>query len=215
MFHRFLPLFVVSSLLFVSLSFVTNSKSWFFFRTGLHDINKMGISGEYENEPQAVFDGETITVPPERPDSSYFAQIMGETTDDNKRIEIDLSSQKLYAYDGDSLVYNFTISSGKPWWATPTGEFRTWIKLRYQRMRGGSRALGTYYDLPNVPHIMYFYNDKVPQWRGYGIHGAYWHNNFGNPMSHGCVNVKLMEAEALYNWAGVGTRVTISGSTPT
>jgi len=81
-------------------------------------------------------------------------------------------------------------------------------------MEGGSQALGTYYNLPNVPHIMYFYNESVPKWQGYGIHGAYWHNNFGNPMSHGCVNMQLGDAEALYNWADVGTRVIIYGSTP-
>ena len=81
-------------------------------------------------------------------------------------------------------------------------------------MVGGSRALGTYYDLPNVPHIMYFYNENTPKWKGYGIHGAYWHNNFGHPKSHGCVNLQLGDAELLFNWAEVGTRVIIYGQTP-
>ena len=69
-------------------------------------------------------------------------------------------------------------------------------------MAGGSKALGTYYYLPNVPCTMYFY-------KGYGLHGTYWHNNFGHPMSHGCVNMKTEEACTLFDWASVGTRVNV------
>ena len=96
-------------------------------------------------------------------------------------------------------------------------------------MSGGSQALGTYYDLPNVPFTMFFYNDKQPKWRGYAIHGAYWHNNFGHPMSHGCVNMSIAESEQIYYWAqpnlqdrasiqttadNPGTRIIIYGTTP-
>ena len=69
-------------------------------------------------------------------------------------------------------------------------------------MTGGSKALGTYYNLPNVPYVMYYY-------QGYGIHGAYWHNNFGHPMSHGCVNMKPEEAGIVFNWADIGTKVVV------
>jgi len=103
--------------------------------------------------------------------------------------------------EGDTTVGSFLISSGK-WSPTPTGEWPIWIKLRYTRMKGGSKALGTYYNLPNVPYTMY-YN------QGYGIHGAYWHNNFGQPMSHGCINMKPEEAGIVFNWASVGTVVKI------
>ncbi len=113
---------------------------------------------------------------------------------ENKWIEIDLSDQKIYAHEGERVVYEFLTSTGK-WAPTPIGTFRIWIKLRYAKMSGGSRALGTYYYLPNVPYIMYFY-------KGYGIHGAYWHNNFGTPMSHGCVNLSIPDAEKLFYWAG-------------
>lgn len=68
-------------------------------------------------------------------------------------------------------------------------------------MSGGSRALGTYYNLPNVPYTMYFYNEETPKSRGFGIHGAYWHNNFGYPMSHGCINMRIKDVEKLYYWA--------------
>jgi lipoprotein-anchoring transpeptidase ErfK/SrfK len=62
--------------------------------------------------------------------------------------------------------------------------------------------VGPGYDLPNVPYVMYFY-------QGYGLHGTYWHHNFGHPMSHGCVNFKTEDAGWLYNWASVGTLVNI------
>ena len=62
-------------------------------------------------------------------------------------------------------------------------------------MKGGSKELGTYYNLPNVPNNMFFY-------KGFAIHGAYWHNNFGHPMSHGCVNSPLAQVAQLFEWAG-------------
>lgn len=117
-----------------------------------------------------------------------------------KRIEVDLTNQRLYAYEGSKRVMDFLVSTGK-WGRTPTGVFNIWIKLRSTKMEGGSKELGTYYYLPNVPFTMFFYNDEIPKWRGYGIHGTYWHENFGHPMSHGCVNMKTEEVEQLYYWA--------------
>ena len=129
--------------------------------------------------------------------------------------------------EGDRIIYEFLVSTGK-WGRTPTGDFTTWIKLRSTRMQGGSKALGTYYNLPNVPYTMYFYGSGIPKSRGYGIHGAYWHNNFGHPMSHGCINMKVEEARLLYEWANPpatgyttyvdadhpGTPITIYGTAP-
>jgi len=66
-------------------------------------------------------------------------------------------------------------------------------------MKGGTGR--NYYNLPNVPYVMFFENDQVPGWKGYGIHGAYWHNDFGRPKSHGCVNLPVGAAEKLYYWA--------------
>jgi lipoprotein-anchoring transpeptidase ErfK/SrfK len=62
--------------------------------------------------------------------------------------------------------------------------------------------VGPGFYLPDVPYTMYFYE-------GYGIHGTYWHNNFGHPMSHGCVNMRTSEAEWMFNWASVGTLVNV------
>ncbi len=118
----------------------------------------------------------------------------------NKRIEVDLTNQRLYAFEGDEKVYDFLISSGK-WGRTPTGTFRIWGKFRYTKMSGGSQALHTYYYLPNVPFVMFFGNADVPAARGFSLHGTYWHTNFGHPMSHGCVNMKTEQAELIYYWS--------------
>jgi lipoprotein-anchoring transpeptidase ErfK/SrfK len=90
------------------------------------------------------------------------------------------------------------VSTGLPWYPTPTGEFRIWIKLRATKMEGGEGKY--YYYLPNVPYVMFFENDQVPGWRGYGLHGTYWHNDFGTQRSHGCVNLPTTVAERLYYW---------------
>lgn len=111
-------------------------------------------------------------------------------------IDVDLSQQRLYAYEGDTLVNSFVVSTGT--WQTPTvtGKYKIWIKLRSAPMSGPG------YYLPDVPYIMYFY-------KGYGIHGTYWHNNFGTPMSHGCVNMTIADAEWVYNFTSVGTVVNV------
>ncbi|MBP9719115.1 MAG: L,D-transpeptidase [Candidatus Levybacteria bacterium] len=129
--------------------------------------------------------------------------VLGDSTAE-KKIYVDLTRQMLYANEGDNTVYAFPVSTGK-WGRTPTGTFKIWIKLRYTRMSGGNPAIGTYYNLPNVPYTMFYYNDDVPKSSGYSIHGAYWHNNFGRPMSHGCINMKTEEAEQIYSWANPPT----------
>ncbi len=126
----------------------------------------------------------------------------------NKRIEVKLATQHLYAYEDDKVLYDFLISSGK-WNPTPKGTFYPWIKLRSTRMTGGNKALGTFYDLPNVPYVVYFSNAQVPGYAGYSLHGAYWHNNFGQPMSHGCVNVRPNQMAMLYPWIDYSTPIII------
>ncbi len=163
-----------------------------------------GLTGEYDPlHTTAIFNNEMVFVP-----SQQFADahVLGDDDSediedpDYKRIEVDLTNQKLYAFEGDKKVMEFLVSTGK-WGKTPTGEFRIWTKLRYTRMSGGSKELRTYYNLPNVPFTMFFSNAEIPASRGFGIHGTYWHDNFGHPMSHGCVNMKTEEVEQLYYWA--------------
>lgn len=124
--------------------------------------------------------------------------ILGVSAEGERYIEVDLSEQKLRAWDHGNLFLETPISSGLAWWPTPQGEFRIWVKLRYTKMEGGEGR--NYYYLPNVPFVMYFENSAIPGWRGYGLHGAYWHNDFGNPRSHGCVNLPIPIAEKLYYW---------------
>ena len=111
-------------------------------------------------------------------------------------IDVDLSNQKLVAYEGDTPVYWVTVSTGLPGTPTVTGQYRIYVKYPAQTMSGPG------YYLPDVPYVMYFY-------QGYGIHGTYWHSNFGQPMSHGCVNTPTPDAEWLYQWAEVGTLVNV------
>ena len=114
----------------------------------------------------------------------------------DKWILIDLSDQYLAAYEGKNPVYAAWVSTGLPGTPTLKGEFHVYVKLESTRMRGSG------YDLSGVPHTMY-YN------RGYAIHGAYWHENFGQPMSHGCVNLDEPDAEWIYEWTSIETLVKI------
>jgi len=109
-------------------------------------------------------------------------------------IDVDLSSQTAHAYQGDTLVNSFVVSTGTWRYPTVVGKFKVYVKYRAAPMSGPG------YYLPGVPYIMYFY-------KGYGLHGTYWHNNFGTPMSHGCVNLRTSDAKWLFNFASVGTVV--------
>lgn len=112
-------------------------------------------------------------------------------------IDIDLSSQVLTAYENGLPIFQSMVSTGLSGTPTPVGTFAVNYKLASQRMTGPG------YDLPGVPWVMYFTN------RGHAIHGTYWHNNFGSPMSHGCVNLPTSNAQWLYGFAGVGTPVVV------
>ncbi|WP_347276111.1 L,D-transpeptidase [Coleofasciculus sp. FACHB-T130] len=111
-------------------------------------------------------------------------------------IEVNLSKQRLIAWEGGRRVYSVRISSGKRSTPTRVGTFRIQSKHRTARMRGRD------YNVPNVPYTMYYSG-------GYAIHGAYWHNRFGTPVSHGCVNVPVAQARKLYSFASHGTKVVV------
>jgi len=114
---------------------------------------------------------------------------------DEKWIDVDLSEQRVVAYNGDEQVKAFDISAGKDDSPTVIGEFNIWIKTAVQDMYGGDRAASDYYYLKDVKWVQYFYED-------YSFHGAYWHDNFGEPMSRGCINMRNEEAKWLFDWAG-------------
>jgi lipoprotein-anchoring transpeptidase ErfK/SrfK len=102
---------------------------------------------------------------------------------------VELSTQTLIAYDGTEEVFRTTISSGRAGTPTLQGKFRIRRKLESQLMTGPG------YYLPNVPWVMYFQ-------AGFALHGAYWHDKWGTPTSHGCVNLRREDAKWLYDWTG-------------
>lgn len=116
--------------------------------------------------------------------------------DEGRWIDVNLSEQQIYVYEGDVLVNSFIVSTGVYDTPTVTGEFNIYVKVPMQDMSGPG------YYLSNVPWVMFFYDE-------YGFHGTYWHDNFGAPMSRGCVNLRTEDAEWLYHWASVGTRVVV------
>lgn len=111
-------------------------------------------------------------------------------------IDVDLSKQMLYAYEGNTLVNSFVVSTGTWDHPTVTGEYHIYVKYDYTDMSGDD------YYLADVPNTMYFYE-------GYAIHGTYWHNNFGTPMSHGCVNLSIPDSSWMFEFASVGTLVNV------
>jgi len=111
-------------------------------------------------------------------------------------IEIDLTNQTLYAYRDNQLITGFKVSTGTSSHKTVTGTFKIFTKYPTITMTGPG------YDLEGVPFSMFFY-------KGYAIHGTYWHDNFGTPMSHGCVNMKTDDAAWIYKNAPVGTYIMV------
>ncbi len=111
-------------------------------------------------------------------------------------IDVNLTQQRVYAYAGDNVVNSFLVSTGTWLHPTVTGKYHIYIKLRYTDMSGPD------YYLPNVPYTMYFF-------KGYGLHGTYWHHNFGVPMSHGCVNLSIPDSAWLFDFSSVGTLVNV------
>lgn len=111
-------------------------------------------------------------------------------------IEVDLSGQRLVAWNGGKPVKSVVVSTGKSRTPTRTGTYSIQSKYRSAEMRGRN------YYVPNVPYTMYYSG-------GYAMHGAYWHNRFGTPVSHGCINLPVSQARWLYRWAPVGTKIVV------
>jgi len=227
--------FISFTVLFLCTFFVLQKNQTHINREPLADPVSLSelISGQTlpppPNEQYAIFHGTQIT-PPQLTSLRQISRVLGVTTENDKRIEVDLTNQRVYVFEGNRKVYDFIVSTGK-WGPTPTGTFHIWAKVKSQLMEGGDQSAGTYYYLPNVPYVEFFYNDDVAKSRGFSFHGAYWHNNFGHPMSHGCVNMRFEDAQKLYDWTSPvvtnpnawstnataenpGTEVVIYGSPP-
>jgi lipoprotein-anchoring transpeptidase ErfK/SrfK len=141
-------------------------------------------------------DSATIVNRPERDRLSPqdFDQLGIEDGSQTRWIDVDLSSQTVSAFQGRVDLQTFLVSTGV--WRTPTvtGQYQIYQKFETDDMRGPG------YYLKDVPYTMYFYKD-------YGLHGTYWHSNFGQPMSHGCVNLSTDDARWLFEFASEGTLV--------
>ena len=105
-------------------------------------------------------------------------------------IHVNTAEQVLTAYEGDRLVFATLVSTGKSGWETPVGQFRVWYKLRHGEMRGHRAS----YLVEEVPHALFFGADTA-------LHGANWHDRFGIPVSHGCINLSPQDAAWLFRWA--------------
>ncbi len=123
-----------------------------------------------------------------------------------KWIDVNLKTQHLTAYEGNSLIQQFDVTSGEPGHDTPTGVFQIFSKVKDERMKGDI-GLPTAYDIQHVPWTMYFAGG------GYAIHGAPWRSVYGPGTqlggSHGCVNSPVSQVALLYQWAPLGTTVVV------
>ncbi len=127
------------------------------------------------------------SVQPPPPTATPVPAISPPVAASEKWIDVDLTHQRMTAYQGNTPVFQALVSTGLPNTPTVVGQFHIYWKLSATDMAGPG------YYLPGVPYTMYFY-------RGYALHGTYWHNNFGHPMSHGCVNLRTEDAQWLFNW---------------
>ena len=134
-----------------------------------------------------------------------LAPITPDVPFEKKRIEVNLTTQMLTAYENENVVLKTSISSGIPngrvagnklSTKTPQGDdFHIMDKMPAKHMGDGNLFADLEdYELPGVPWTSFFTA------QGHAFHGTYWHNNFGTPMSHGCINMRTPEAKWLFNW---------------
>jgi hypothetical protein len=163
-----------------------------------------------------VYEEELFIPPPEAEATPVTEEEAGTSTDWSfgpgpqqgawKEVVVSVSAQSMWAYEGGELVISSLVSTGTgevPETVTPVGFHSILAKFDAQTMEG--TISGEQYRVEDVPFVMYF--DDY----GNALHGTYWHSNFGAPMSHGCVNLPMDIAAWMYEWAPVGTAVTVVG----
>lgn len=178
----------------VASSEVRDGQTWYhiIFDEGLRYPERVKTSWYVANDFVHVFQ-----------DEGERTIVIGATS--TKKIVVNRTKQTLIAYDGDTVFMSAKVSTGLLLTPTPRGIFTIFKKTPTRYMQGPipEAHLSQYYDLPGVPWNLYFTE------QGAVIHGAYWHDDFGKPHSHGCVNLSPVDAEKLYNWATVGVPVVI------
>jgi len=145
-------------------------------------------------DPSLIYPGQVLIIRGDKAGVEPIAPIPNMLK--GKEIVVMIHTQRTYAFEDGSLLRTFVVSTGVAAHPTKIGKFRIMVKLDFDDMTDNL----TYY-LPKVPWVMYFGNDDVSWQEGYSLHGTYWHHNFGVPMSHGCVNLSIPNAEWLYNWS--------------
>lgn len=146
--------------------------------------------------PDLLYIGQELTIPAAGLYSPDPAQVPPAPTNTGKSIVVHTGEQRIYAYENGQMVHSYLVSTGRDETPTVKGDFSIYVKYVADDMSGPD------YFLPQVPYTMYFH-------QGYGIHGTYWHNSFGRPMSHGCVNLPTEQAQWFFEWAEVGTPVRV------
>ena len=141
------------------------------------------------------------------------------STGSDRRLLVYLDTQQLVVMENGQVVRTFKVSTGKPKTPTVTGNFYIYDRYPHKTMRSDvGRGQRGWYEVENVPYTQFFHKD-------YAFHGAFWHNNFGHPASHGCVNMATKDHNArwpnapedagwLYRWAALGVPVTVSRGQP-
>jgi lipoprotein-anchoring transpeptidase ErfK/SrfK len=171
----------------------------------LHNYPRYAIIREIPSQVQkagyvSVGDGEWL---PENALALTNAQVPGDAGRYQCRfIHVDLANQILRAYDDCLLVFATLVSTGEnPAWTFP-GWFFVNHKDEEARLNSPQETISTYY-LESVPYFMSYYGDL-------GFHGVYWHDDFGTPVSHGCINLSPADARWLFEWADIGELAIIS-----
>ena len=159
------------------------------YNVSIADITALnGIS-----DPDLIYPGQELIIPAA---GEYVPPAPPAPTSVGRSIVVSTENQRIYAYQDGQMVRTHLVSTGLPDTPTVRGDYAIYVKYTATDMSGPG------YYLPQVPYTMYFY-------QGYGIHGTYWHNAFGRPMSHGCVNLPTDEALWFFNFAEVGTPVRV------
>jgi hypothetical protein len=147
-----------------------------------------------------AWSGHFYFLPVQKASALDSAPVLEHSIAEEKKIIVGLDSQTLTYFEGERIIGEIKISSGLKRTPTPLGEFEVLVK------RPVVHYAGPNFNYPNTKWNLMF---KRKEGGNYYIHGAYWHSKFGQPMSGGCVNVSYADMEPLYNWAEVGTKVTI------
>lgn len=141
------------------------------------------------------------------------------STGTDRRLFVYLDSQRVEAVENGKVVRTFKVSTGKSKTPTVTGSFYIYDRYRHKKMRSDvGKGQPGFYEVEDVPYTQFFHKD-------FAFHGAFWHNNFGQPASHGCVNMATKEqnkrwpnasedAGWLYQWAALGLPVTVTYEVP-